>query len=155
MIPLHVSIIFKSLFPCAQFLLPCKAYTNLLQMLPPQALLAAILFFQFFRSGVSTTTLLAPSLATSAASLQTNSSMTPSNSSDITATPSATHNSLETSVAKSEVASTTVGNGGQVASNVSPTKSGAPSVNQTASVSVAYSKSICTARINTPGRGRC
>lgn len=57
-------------------------------------------------------------------------------------------------MAKPGVASTTVGNGGQVESNVSPTKSGAASVNQTASVSVAYSKSICTARINNPSSGR-
>ncbi|XP_020609539.1 uncharacterized protein LOC110048089 isoform X2 [Orbicella faveolata] len=107
-------------------------------MLPPQGLLVAILFFQFLRSGVSTTTLTAvtPSLSLSGASLQMNSSMPASNSGVITETPSAisTHNFSATSVA----APTTVANRGQGESSLLPTKSSASLVNQTASVSIAY-----------------
>lgn len=122
---------------------------TLLQMLPPQALLATILFFQFFRSGVSTTTI-TPAVTSSPlsaiSSASSNQRINASKSSYITETPSANHNFSATSVAKAGDSSRTVVNGGD--SSVLPTKSSAPSVNQT--VSIAYSKRICTFRINNP-----
>lgn len=124
---------------------------TLLQMLPPQALLATILFFQFFRSGVSsTTTITAVTTSSAISSASSNQSVNASNSSYITETPSANHNFSATSVAKAGNSSRTVVNGGQGDSSVLPTKSSAPSVYQTASVSIAYSKRICTFRINNP-----
>lgn len=124
---------------------------TLLQMLPPQALLATILFFQFFRSGVSTTTI-TPAVTSSPlsaiSSAFSNQRINASKSSYITETPSANHNFSATSVAKAGDSSRTVVNGGQGDSSVLPTKSSAPSVNQT--VSIAYSKRICTFRINNP-----
>lgn len=125
---------------------------TLLQMLPPQALLATILFFQFFRSGVSsttTTTAVTTSSLSAISSASSNQSINASKSSYITETPSANHNFSATSVAKAGDSSRTV-NGVQGDSSVLPTKSSAPSVNQTTSVSIAYSQRICTLRINNP-----
>ena len=78
--------------------------------------------------------------------------MTASYSVVITETPLVTSNFTATSVAKVEGVSTTVANRGLGESSVLPTKSSASLVNQTASVSIAYSKNICTVKINNPGR---
>lgn len=98
-------------------------------MLPPQALLTALLTIQFVQSVNNTIVTPTPTLSTK-----------PSNSNNIT-TPSAVANSMTSIRATPGGASPTVHVGGASGgTTVSSTKSGAHSVDQSASVSVAYSK---------------
>ncbi|KAJ7372735.1 hypothetical protein OS493_018010 [Desmophyllum pertusum] len=110
-------------------------------MLPPQALLAAMVYFQFIQLGVSSTSVVTPSNMVTPSpamtySMSSNSSIMQSDSSN-TATSSATTYAPSTSGAGDQ--SSTVGGGGQGGSTVSPTTSGAHySVNPSSSVSVQY-----------------